>query len=454
MQDVIKNINNDTKLKMLYENENTPENINNIIVFITNFQFSKQHPDLDIESFLYEVLKLKLNNKSSTEKNDFINLLKQKESEIVYNGESINLLTKNNNSIPFYQLIKMKLIKPIELFLESGYNISQRESAFILQKGLYGKIETSLLKNDKNVPDINSVWEALKKELEKSHNGIYNRDFKLMNNILHTIKKEDVFNLLEKEKEKDFLMPYFFKYNNKLNESSTFLQCIIKKDLNSIYLMLKNDFTLSIKEYALMYLPLLLDKKFFNEEKNFPNFYENREYIIQKLNTYPKEYKKELTVNIIKEIDSNFNPDIDILFGLRNIIIETLSEFTEREKFDVLNLKNTSVMPLFVSLINNKEDQSFYVKLFGAKETEIPRMCLKTIYKGMTNSSIYKNVYKDLLVNKIASFSFVEKESVINDLKSEKEKSSYELLSIIEKAMLEEKMNEIPFKEKKITKRI
>lgn len=178
-----------------------------------------------------------------------------------------------------------------------------------------------------------------------------------------------------------------------------------------------------------MHRPLLSEKKDFTIEKNFPEFYENREFIIQKLNTYPKEYKKELVLNIMRAVDLNHDRDPDILFSLKDMIISSFADFNEREKFEFINLKNTSIAPIFLALFNT-QDKSFFLKLFNAQEIEFPRIFLKKIYSKIKQDTIYKEEYEKIFIAQLETFSTEQKQNVVDIIRSGKLKESEERMSI------------------------
>lgn len=440
-------INRDNKLKNLYQDRLTPSNINDIITLIADFKFSQNNPDLNPQEIIYHILKSKMNNLSQNEKDDLIQLLIQKSSEVKESTDSINILTRKNRELPFYQSIKLRFPKLIELFLENGYIPDNKEKQFILEKGLYGQLNPALFSNIQDIPDSNSVFLSLLKELNKFQQGLFNRNLNIIDDIFNFSKKEEVLQLLEKERNKDLLVPYFYDtYYDKNQESSVIIKCIIENDLNGIYSLLKNNFILNLKEYSLMYSSLLIDEKDFKKESNFPDFYKNREFIIQKLNTYPKEYKKELSLNIMNKINLNWNNDPDILFSLKDIIFDSFSDFNEREKFQFVKLKNTLIAPVFVAMLS-KEDQKFFLNIFGGQEVDFPRVFLNRIYPLTKKTSLYKEKYSELFYDKLKSFSLEERQHVVNILnsgklntnKSENQIQDYlELSSIIEKGILKE----------------
>lgn len=439
-------LNKDSKLQNLYEYPLSPANLNDIISLIADFKFSKNNPDVNIEDGVYQIIKSKLDHFSHEQKDTLFKEMMNKSYKFKESTDSINVLTKKSNELPFYQLIKFRLPKVIQLFIDQGYTPDSKEKQIMLDKGLYSKINYSSSSYAHEAPDAYLVFSSIKKELSKFSQGLINRNLNVIDDLFSTVKKEDILGFFEKEREKDLLTPYFYdSYARDIDDSSIVIKCIIKNDLNGIYALLKNDFTLNFKEYCLMYLPLLLDKKDFKIEKNFPEFYKNREFIIQKLNTYPKEYKKELSLNIMREVNTIRNSsDADILFSLKDIIISPFADFNEKEKFEFIKLRNTPVFSLFIGMLND-EDRNFFIKLFNRKEIEFPGIFLKNIYSKIKQETFYKEEYERLFISKLDTYSIEEKQHVVDIIRSEKLQESeekkainIELACIIERDILSE----------------
>lgn len=242
-------LNKDNRLQKSYEYLISPANLNDIISLMADFKFSKNNPDLNIEDSLYQVIKAKFDNVSQEQKDTLFKVMTNKSNEFKDSTDSINVLTKKSNELPFYQLIKFRFPKLIQLFIDQGYMPDSKEKQIMLDKGLYNKINYGSSSYHDESPDAHSVFSSIKKELSKFSQGLINRNLNIIDDLFSTVKKEDILAFFEKEREKDLRIPYFYdSYPRQAEDCSTIIKCIIEKDLNGIYALLKNDFTLNLKE--------------------------------------------------------------------------------------------------------------------------------------------------------------------------------------------------------------
>lgn len=375
---------------------------------------------------------------SINKKNEIINEFKNIENNIIYNGKSINLITKNNKEIPFLNLIKMKLLKPLEVFLEQGYLPSENESLFFIQKSLKKDLDSKYINLIKE-PNNNEVFEALEKEIMK-YGKKEPRSSEIMNNLLYSNEKvkELFFNIIESDRSKDRHIPYFIKNERDKNtDGSLITKLIMMEDLNGIHFLLSNGFKLNLKEYSLMYLPLReLEKK---DEPNFADKGIVCKSILAELDKYPLEYKKELVLNISRHLCDNFQEKkSDLLFMVKHMLVEVFDTLNERERFDMLGIKQNYIAPLMVYMLN-KEAQEYFLLMFGSNKYDLERMSLKIAYKNSLDN-IFKEEYNEIF-NKLLNTYSTEKISEINEeIKNDNKSDNYmkKLSVLLENHILKE----------------
>lgn len=350
---------------------------------------------------------------SVNRKNEIINELKEIENNIIYNGKSINLITKSNQKIPFLNLIKIKLLKPLEVFLEQGYIPSENESLFFIQKSLKKDLNTKYIHLIKE-PNHNEAIEALEKEIMK-YDKKEPRSSEIMNNLLYSTEeiKNIFFEKIYSERIKDKEIPYFINTErNKRTNGSLITKLIVMEDLNGIDFLLSNGFKLNLKEYCLMYLPLnTLEQE---NESNFNNKEQVCHSILKELNKYSLEYKKELVLNIGTYLYDNLEQKkSNLVFMVKNLIMEVFASLNERERFELLGIKENYMTPLMVYLLK-KEPQDYFLEMFKSTKNDIERMSLKIAYRNSINDNIFKDEYKDIF-NQLMDTYTIDKISQINE---------------------------------------
>lgn len=378
------------------------------------------------------------NTLSINKKNEIINEFKNIENNIIYNGKSINLITKNNKEIPFLNLIKMKLLKPLEVFLEQGYLPSENESLFFIQKSLKKDLDSKYINLIKE-PNNNEVFEALEKEIMK-YDKKEPRSSEIMNNLLYSNEKvkELFFNIIESDRSKDRHIPYFIKNEGDKNKDGSLItKLIMMEDLNGIHFLLSNGFKLNLKEYSLMYLPLReLEKK---DEPNFADKGIVCKLILTELDKYPLEYKKELVLNVSRHLCDNFSEKkSDLLFMVKDMLAEVFDTLNERERFEMLGIKQNYMAPLMVYMLN-KEAQEYFLLMFGSNKYDLEKMSLKIAYKNSLEN-IFKEEYNEIF-NKLLNTYSTEKISEINEeIKNNNKSDNYmkKLSVLLENHILKE----------------
>lgn len=192
--------------------------LEDIINRFSQHYYLKEHGIEKVNDELAIILDNIFNSLSVNRKNEIINELKEIERNIIYNGKSINLITKNNHKIPFLNLIKMKLLKPLEVFLEQGYIPSENESLFLIQKSLKKDLKTKYINLIKE-PNHDEAIEALEKEIMK-YDKKESRSSEIMNNLLYSTEemKNSFFEKIYSERIKDKEIPYFINTEKQKNE--------------------------------------------------------------------------------------------------------------------------------------------------------------------------------------------------------------------------------------------
>ena len=412
--------------------------LENIINRFSEHYYLKEHGIEKVNDELAIILDNIFNSLSVNRKNEIINELKEIEKNIIYNGKSINLITKNNHKIPFLNLIKMKLLKPLEVFLEQGYLPSENESLFFIQKSLKKDLEPKYINLIKE-PNNNEVFEALEKEIMK-YGKKEHRSSEIMNNLLYSNEKvkELFFNIIESDRSKDRHIPYFItNERDKNTDGSLITKLIMMEDLNGIHFLLSNGFKLNLKEYSLMYLPLReLEKK---EEPNFADKGIVCKSILTELDKYPLEYKKELVLNISRHLCDNFSEKkSDLLFMIKDMLAEVFDTLNERERFEMLGIKQNYIAPLMVYMLN-KEAQEYFLLMFGSNKYDLERMSLKIAYKNSLDN-IFKDEYKEIF-NQLMNSYTIDKISQINEeIKNDNKSDDYmkKLSVLLENHILKE----------------
>lgn len=412
--------------------------LEDIINRFSQHYYLKEHGIEKVNDELAIILDNIFNSLSVNRKNEIINELKEIEKNIIYNGKSINLITKNNHKIPFLNLIKMKLLKPLEVFLEQGYLPSENESLFFIQKSLKKDLDPKYINLIKE-PNNNEVFEALEKEIMK-YGKKEHRSSEIMNNLLYSNEKvkELFFNIIESDRSKDRHIPYFItNERDKNTDGSLITKLIMMEDLNGIHFLLSNGFKLNLKEYSLMYLPLReLEKK---EEPNFADKGIVCKSILTELDKYPLEYKKELVLNISRHLCDNFSEKkSDLLFMIKDILAEVFDTLNERERFEMLGIKQNYIAPLMVYMLN-KEAQEYFLLMFGSNKYDLERMSLKIAYKNSLDN-IFKDEYKEIF-NQLMNSYTIDKISQINEeIKNDNKSDDYmkKLSVLLENHILKE----------------
>lgn len=412
--------------------------LEDIINRFSQHYYLKEHGIEKVNDELAIILDNIFNSLSVNRKNEIINELKEIEKNIIYNGKSINLITKNNHKIPFLNLIKMKLLKPLEVFLEQGYLPSENESLFFIQKSLKKDLDPKYINLIKE-PNNNEVFEALEKEIMK-YGKKEHRSSEIMNNLLYSNEKvkELFFNIIESDRAKDRHIPYFIKNERDKNtDGSLITKLIMMEDLNGIHFLLSNGFKLNLKEYSLMYLPLReLEKK---DEPNFADKGVVCKSILTELNKYPLEYKKELVLNISRHLCDNFSEKkSDLLFMVKDMLAEVFDTLNERERFEMLGIKQNYIAPLMVYMLN-KEAQEYFLLMFGSNKYDLERMSLKIAYKNSLDN-IFKDEYKEIF-NQLMNSYTIDKISQINEeIKNDNKSDDYmkKLSVLLENHILKE----------------
>jgi len=412
--------------------------LENIINRFSEHYYLKEHGVEKVNDELAFILENIFNCLSINRKNEIINELKDIENNIIYNGKSINLITKNNQKIPFLNLIKMKLLKPLEVFLEQGYLPSENESLFFIQKSLKKDLDPKYINLIKE-PNNNEVFEALEKEIMK-YGKKEHRSSEIMNNLLYSNEKvkELFFNIIESDRSKDRHIPYFItNERDKNTDGSLITKLIMMEDLNGIHFLLSNGFKLNLKEYSLMYLPLReLEKK---EEPNFADKGIVCKSILTELDKYPLEYKKELVLNISRHLCDNFSEKkSDLLFMIKDMLAEVFDTLNERERFEMLGIKQNYIAPLMVYMLN-KEAQEYFLLMFGSNKYDLERMSLKIAYKNSLDN-IFKDEYKEIF-NQLMNSYTIDKISQINEeIKNDNKSDDYmkKLSVLLENHILKE----------------
>lgn len=412
--------------------------LEDIINRFSQHYYLKEHGIEKVNNELAIILDNIFNSLSVNRKNEIINELKEIEKNIIYNGKSINLITKNNHKIPFLNLIKMKLLKPLEVFLEQGYLPSENESLFFIQKSLKKDLDPKYINLIKE-PNNNEVFEALEKEIMK-YGKKEHRSSEIMNNLLYSNEKvkELFFNIIESDRSKDRHIPYFItNERDKNTDGSLITKLIMMEDLNGINFLLSNGFKLNLKEYSLMYLPLReLEKK---EEPNFADKGIVCKSILTELDKYPLEYKKELVLNISRHLCDNFSEKkSDLLFMIKDMLAEVFDTLNERERFEMLGIKQNYIAPLMVYMLN-KEAQEYFLLMFGSNKYDLERMSLKIAYKNSLDN-IFKDEYKEIF-NQLMNSYTIDKISQINEeIKNDNKSDDYmkKLSVLLENHILKE----------------
>lgn len=412
--------------------------LENIINRFSEHYYLKEHGVEKVNDELAFILENIFNCLSINRKNEIINELKDIENNIIYNGKSINLITKNNQKIPFLNLIKMKLLKPLEVFLEQGYLPSENESLFFIQKSLKKDLDPKYINLIKE-PNNNEVFEALEKEIMK-YGKKEHRSSEIMNNLLYSNEKvkELFFNIIESDRSKDRHIPYFItNERDKNTDGSLITKLIMMEDLNGIHFLLSNGFKLNLKEYSLMYLPLReLEKK---DEPNFADKGIVCKSILTELDKYPLEYKKELVLNISRHLCDNFSEKkSDLLFMIKDMLAEVFDTLNERERFEMLGIKQNYIAPLMVYMLN-KEAQEYFLLMFGSNKYDLERMSLKIAYKNSLDN-IFKDEYKEIF-NQLMNSYTIDKISQINEeIKNDNKSDDYmkKLSVLLENHILKE----------------
>lgn len=412
--------------------------LEDIINRFSQHYYLKEHGIEKVNDELAIILDNIFNSLSVNRKNEIINELKEIEKNIIYNGKSINLITKNNHKIPFLNLIKMKLLKPLEVFLEQGYLPSENESLFFIQKSLKKDLDPKYINLIKE-PNNNEVFEALEKEIMK-YGKKEHRSSEIMNNLLYSNEKvkELFFNIIESDRSKDRHIPYFItNERDKNTDGSLITKLIMMEDLNGIHFLLSNSFKLNLKEYSLMYLPLReLEKK---EEPNFADKGIVCKSILTELDKYPLEYKKELVLNISRHLCDNFSEKkSDLLFMIKDMLAEVFDTLNERERFEMLGIKQNYIAPLMVYMLN-KEAQEYFLLMFGSNKYDLERMSLKIAYKNSLDN-IFKDEYKEIF-NQLMNSYTIDKISQINEeIKNDNKSDDYmkKLSVLLENHILKE----------------
>ena len=412
--------------------------LEDIINRFSQHYYLKEHGIEKVNDELAIILDNIFNSLSVNRKNEIINELKEIERNIIYNGKSINLITKNNHKIPFLNLIKMKLLKPLEVFLEQGYIPSENESLFLIQKSLKKDLDPKYINLIKE-PNNNEVFEALEKEIMK-YGKKEHRSSEIMNNLLYSNEKvkELFFNIIESDRSKDRHIPYFItNERDKNTDGSLITKLIMMEDLNGIHFLLSNGFKLNLKEYSLMYLPLReLEKK---EEPNFADKGIVCKSILTELDKYPLEYKKELVLNISRHLCDNFSEKkSDLLFMIKDMLAEVFDTLNERERFEMLGIKQNYIAPLMVYMLN-KEAQEYFLLMFGSNKYDLERMSLKIAYKNSLDN-IFKDEYKEIF-NQLMNSYTIDKISQINEeIKNDNKSDDYmkKLSVLLENHILKE----------------
>lgn len=416
--------------------------LENIINRFSEHYYLKEHGVEKVNDELAFILENIFNCLSINRKNEIINELKEIEKNIIYNGKSINLITKNNQKIPFLNLIKMKLLKPLEVFLEQGYLPSENESLFFIQKSLKKDLDPKYINLIKE-PNNNEVFEALEKEIMK-YGKKEHRSSEIMNNLLYSNEKvkELFFNIIESDRSKDRHIPYFItNERDKNTDGSLITKLIMMEDLNGIHFLLSNGFKLNLKEYSLMYLPLReLEKK---EEPNFADKGIVCKSILTELDKYPLEYKKELVLNISRHLCDNFSEKkSDLLFMIKDMLAEVFDTLNERERFEMLGIKQNYIAPLMVYMLN-KEAQEYFLLMFGSNKYDLERMSLKIAYKNSLDN-IFKDEYKEIF-NQLMNSYTIDKISQINEeIKNDNKSDDYmkKLSVLLENHILKESFSD------------
>lgn len=423
----------------IYEQKMTPILINKIITSITDLK--RKDINLNIEETLFEVMNDIFHKKTVEEKTQFIKTLMEKSSM----KEDLNATLKslsNNVDTPIYKIIKFKANKVIDLLIEQGYVLNETEKKHIVEKGLYEKLNQKLISNFDFKTDKDSIIPLIKKELKKltqQHSSTLN----YINNLFSINKnKQEILDYFYEERELDFYLPYYIteaNFKNKDKEYSTMVECIKKNNIKGILSLLDNGFILNLKEYALLSINIFSAR---GVDENTPENIEIQKLMIKKLNTYPLEYKKEFVINIGKQVNFTNKNHIDILFDLKDIVVDGISILTEREKFELSSFQNLETAPIYLYFLKNKEDKSFFLKLFDFPEEHFNKLILFYVYNLTKNKTPNKKIYEELFDSMINNFSREEKQYIIELLhielknQSKKEDNIGIVMSILEKNLL------------------
>lgn len=413
--------------------------LEDIINRFSQHYYLKEHGIEKVNDELAIILDNIFNSLSVNRKNEIINELKEIERNIIYNGKSINLITKNNHKIPFLNLIKMKLLKPLEVFLEQGYIPSENESLFLIQKSLKKDLKTKYINLIKE-PNHDEAIEALEKEIMK-YDKKESRSSEIMNNLLYSTEemKNSFFEKIYSERIKDKEIPYFINTErNKRTNGSLITKLIIMEDLNGIDFLLSNGFKLNFKEYCLMYLPLNnLEEE---SESNFKNKEEVCNSILKELKKYSHEYKKELVLNVSKYLYDNIKEKkSNLVFMVKDLIIEVFDSLNERERFELLGIRENYMAPLMVYMLK-KEPQDYFLEMFKSTKNDIERMSLKIAYRNSNNDNIFKDEYKEIFNQLMNSYTINKISQINEEIKNDNKSDDYmkKLSVLLENHILKE----------------
>lgn len=123
---------------------------------------------------------------------------------------------------------------------------------------------------------------------------------------------------------------------------------------------------------------------------------------------------------------------------IKDMLAEVFDTLNERERFEMLGIKQNYIAPLMVYMLN-KEAQEYFLLMFGSNKYDLERMSLKIAYKNSLDN-IFKDEYKEIF-NQLMNSYTIDKISQINEeIKNDNKSDDYmkKLSVLLENHILKE----------------
>lgn len=311
------------------------------------------------------------------------------------------------NKLMFTSLLKNERYNTVQFLLENNYEPSVFEKEYILSKRNF---KGMLSKDQAKTWSADLENRSVEADLKNCITGSTKKEFEKFSSLIAE-NKDEVLYLLNKNKELDSVVDYYYDQSNIskniLNNKSLLMIMILSGNQSALSLVLKENIPLTEKEVALLYIPLLKLKTI-----NGIDISENIKIFTDYLKNNKEISTKDLLINMFLENDykseklwfSKESADLMVY-----LLTENVNKLSEREKIKIGNTFN-GVMSIFVlNAFDSEKDRTLYINLSG----------YFSMKKFLENSFNYMPKYENPFAKEVFSnmYAIIKKEINMDSMK-------------------------------------